>query len=328
MLTALLPWLAIAVGLAALVWGADRFVDGAASLARALGLPALFIGMVVIGFGTSAPELLVSGLAAWQGNPGIALGNVIGSNIANIALILGATALISAIPVHSGIVRRELPALAVLSIAVLLPLLDGNLSRIESLVMLVAFAATLWWLSRPAKVLEGAGGEDPLIGEELEQHPQMPFARALLLTLVGLVVLVAGARGLVWGAVEIARGLGVSELIIGLTIVAVGTSLPELASGIGAALKRQHDLALGNILGSNLFNLYLILPAAALVRPLAVESDLLWRDYPIMLALTLLLWAIVSRGQLGRPAGTFFIVLYVAYTGWLIATVLGQPAPN
>ncbi|CAN0595996.1 unnamed protein product, partial [Ectocarpus sp. 12 AP-2014] len=239
--------LAIAAGLALLVWSADRFVEGSAVTARHFGMPPLLIGMVVVGFGTSAPEMVVSALAASQGNSGLALGNAYGSNITNIALILGITAIISPIAVHSQVMRKELPILAGITLLAIWQLLDGSLSRLDAVGLLLTFTALLGWsiwagMKKPQDALALE------VSAELDERV-MPIRNAVFWLVAGLVLLIISSRILVWGAVDLATAFGVSDLIIGLTIVAIGTSLPELASSVIAARKGEHDLALGDILG-------------------------------------------------------------------------------
>ncbi len=227
-----MAWFAIASGLLLLIWSAERFVEGSASVARHFGMPPLLIGMVVVGFGTSAPEMAVSALAAFQGNPGLALGNAYGSNITNIALILGVTALISPIAVHSQVLRKELPILAAVTILAAFQLWNGELSRVDSLVLLGLFAALMGWTIR-----QGLRQRVDSLGRGVEEGlevKEMTLRRAFFWMGAGLVLLVLSSRLLVWGSVEIARSLGISDLVIGLTIVAVGTSLPELASSLAA----------------------------------------------------------------------------------------------
>ncbi|TNF96027.1 MAG: calcium/sodium antiporter, partial [Gammaproteobacteria bacterium] len=245
--------LAIFGGLILLVYGADRFVMGAAGTARALGVSPLIIGLTVVGFGTSAPEILVSGTAAWKGNPGLGFGNAIGSNITNIALVLGITALVMPLTVHSQTLKREFPALLVISIGSWLLVIDGHISRLDSAILLGSIVVLLGLLAFIAikKKLN-----DPIIAEFSDEIPQdMPISRGFFWLLVGLVLLLVSSHILVWGAVNIARLVGVSDLVIGLTIVAIGTSLPELAASAMSALKKEHDLVIGNIIGSNMFNL-------------------------------------------------------------------------
>ncbi|MEX0623092.1 calcium/sodium antiporter [Saccharospirillum sp.] len=319
----LLPLLAIIFGLILLVWSADRFVGGASSTARHFGMPPLLIGMVVVGFGTSAPEMVVSALAASQGNPGIALGNAYGSNITNIALILGVTALISPIAVHSQVLRKELPILLGVTVLAAWQIWDGELTRLDALVLLVVFAALMGWTIRQSLGQQG----DALATEmatELSAEP-MPLKRALMWLGVGLVLLIISSRILVWGAVSIAQSLGVSDLIIGLTIVAVGTSLPEFASSIIAARKGEHDIALGNIIGSNLFNTLAVVGIAGMFGTMSVGPEVFYRDIMMMAGLTLVLfvfgYGFRGPGRINRLEGGALLVAYLAYTGYLISTL-------
>jgi len=320
-----LAFLAIIGGLALLVWSADRFVDGASATASHAGMPPLLIGMVVIGFGTSAPEMVVSAMAASDGNPGLALGNAYGSNITNIALIVGLVAVISPINVHSQVLRKELPLLLGISLLGGWQLLDGGLSRLDAAVLLVTFAVIMGWsIFQGMRQDSDALGSD--VGQELASHP-MPLTRALRWLTIGLLLLIASSRLLVWGAVTVAQSLGVSDLIIGLTIVAIGTSLPELASSLVAIRKNEHDLALGNILGSGIFNTLAVVGIAASIHPLATEPALLYRDWTIMMALTVLLFVMGfgfrgRQGRINRLEGGFLLLCFFAYTGYLASTVL------
>ncbi len=311
---------ALVVGLALLVWSADLFVEGSASTARHFGMPPLLIGMVVIGFGTSAPEMVVSVLAASQGNPGLALGNAYGSNITNIGLILGATALISPIAVHSQVLRKELPILSAVTILAAWQIWDGQITRTEAAVLLGVFVALMVWTIRQGLVEKGdiLGGEVVL---ELEIHP-LPISRSIFRLIIGLVLLIVSSRMLVWGAVDIARSFGVSDLIIGLTIVAIGTSLPELASAIAATRKGEHDLALGNILGSNLFNTLAVVGLAGAIHPMSVGPEVFSRDMLVMASLTLSLFIVGygfggRGGRVNRFEGAALVCCYVGYTGYL-----------
>lgn len=314
---------AIGVGLALLVWSADRFVEGSASAARHFGMPPLLIGMVIVGFGTSAPEMVVSALAAARGNPGIALGNAYGSNITNIALILGITALISPIAVHSQVLRKELPLLTCVTGLAAWQIWDGGISRLDAIVLLVVFAGLMAW-----SIWQGMRKTTDALGLQMEQGQPapMPIRRAVLWLVVGLILLIASSRILVWGAVEIARRLGVSDLIIGLTVVAVGTSLPELASSLLAARKGEHDLALGNILGSNLFNTLAVVGIAGAIHPLAVGPEVFSRDVMVMSVLTVSLFVIGfgfrGPGRINRVEGAVLVVCYLGYNAALVRAVL------
>jgi cation:H+ antiporter len=316
---------AILAGLVLLVWSADKFVEGAAATAKHLGMPSLLIGMVIIGFGTSAPELAVSAMAASDGNPGLALGNGYGSNITNIALIVGLTAIIAPIAMHSQVIRKELPLLVVLTLIAGAQLIDGELTRLDGWILLGVFAAVMGW-----SIFQGIRTkEDPLASAadaELIAHP-MPLKSAAIWLIIGLILLIASSRLLVWGAVTVAQSLGVSDLIIGLTIVAIGTSLPELASAIAAVRKNEHDLILGNILGSGIFNTLAVVGLAAAIQPLSVDPEVLYRDWTLMLALTvgLLLMGFGLTGwrnMVSRLDGVLLVTVYIAYTGYLFYTVV------
>ena len=322
-----LAFAAALVGLALLAWSADRFVEGAASVARHLGAPPLLIGMVIVGFGTSAPEMAVSALAALQENPGIALGNAYGSNIANIALILGLTALLSPLVVHSQALRLELPMLAAATALAAWQLWDEKITRLEAVILLAVFAGLMaWTIRRGLREKTDALGDE--MGREEMDVEVMPLRRAMFWLAAGLILLVAASRLLVWGAVEIAQGFGVSDLIIGLTIVAIGTSLPELASALAAARKGRHDIALGNILGSNLFNTLAVVGIAGAIHPMRVEPEVFNRDLPVMTALTLLLFAIGfgfrgTGGRINRVEGAMLLACYAGYMIFLVATAFG-----
>ncbi|MEJ2407082.1 MAG: calcium/sodium antiporter [Candidatus Thiodiazotropha sp.] len=319
-------FVAIICGLALLVWSADRFVEGSASTARHFGMPPLLIGMVVVGFGTSAPEMVVSALAASQGNPGIALGNAYGSNITNIALILGVTALINPIAVHSQVLRKELPILTGVTALAAWQLWDGAISRIDAVVLLAVFMGLMIWT-----IWLGLRKKKDTLGSEMAQEldvRSMSLGPAVFWLVVGLVLLILSSRILVWGAVEIAHGFGISDLIIGLTIIAVGTSLPELASSVIATRKGEHDIALGNVLGSNLFNTLAVVGIAGAIHPMAVGSEVFNRDVFVMAALTLSLFLIGygfrGPGRINRIEGAVLLACYLGYTAYLIHMVFGQ----
>ncbi len=318
-----LPAIALICGLALLVWSADRFVEGAAATARYAGMPPLLIGMVVIGFGTSAPEMVVSAFSAAQGNPGLALGNAYGSNIANIALILGLTALICPITIKSGVLRKELPVLLAVTLLGSGLLLDLYLSRVDAWILLLAFALIMgWWIWLGLRQRHDSLEAD--VNVKLEVDP-MPRRTALIWLLVGMSLLIVSSRILVWGAVEIARGFGVSDLIIGLTVVAIGTSLPELASAMVAIRKGEHDLAIGNVIGSNLFNTLMVVGIAGAIHPLNISSEVLYRDCLLMglLTLTLFLVGVGEKKQISRRGGLLLLCIYIGYSGYLISKVLG-----
>lgn len=315
----LTPVLAIVCGLAVLIWSADRFVSGAASLARRYGMPPLLVGMLVIGFGTSAPEMIVSALAALDGAPGIALGNAYGSNIVNIALILGLTALISPVRVQDGVTRRELPALVAVTALTVWLLWDLTLSRLDAFILLAVFALLIGWSIREAR-----RNPDAAKDVDVEFEP-MPRNAALAWTIAGLFLLIVSSRALVWGAVEIATAFGVSDLVIGLTIVAIGTSLPELASSLAALRRKEHDIALGNVVGSNLFNTLAVVGIAGAIAPFEAPREVLTRDLPMVALLTLALVAVCygfgRQGRINRIEGALLLAGFVAYTGYLFATI-------
>ncbi|MWJ26607.1 calcium/sodium antiporter [Halomonas sediminis] len=322
----LLPSLSVIVGLVLLIWSAERFIDGAASTSRWLGLSPLLIGMLVIGFGTSAPEMTVSVLAAAQGNPGLALGNAYGSNIANIGLVLGTVALITPLAVHSSVIRKEMPLLLVVTLLSALTLLDGVIARWEALTLIVILVAFITFSIVRSKYQQE---EDPLVQEVAESLDSKPMSLkvSLLWTLVGLVLLIASSRLLVWGAVEIALSFGVSDLIIGLTVVAVGTSLPELASSISALRRREHDLVLGNVVGSNLFNTLGVVGLAGLIMPIETGREVLMRDWSVMTGMTVLmiLFAFAWRGRkrrINRVEGGMLLAMFIAYTAYMISLVV------
>ena len=322
----LLPFIAVSVGVVLLVWSADRFVAGSASVAKHFGVPPLLIGMVVVGFGTSAPEMVVSALAALQGNPGLALGNAYGSNITNIALILGVTALISPVAVHSQVLRKELPILIGVTAIAIWQLWDGEVSRIDAFVLIGVFVVLMAWT-----IQQGLQKQVDALGSEMRQELKataVPLQQALVSLIAGLAILVVSSRILVWGAVEIAHSLGVSDLIIGLTVVAVGTSLPEFASSVIAARKGEHDIALGNVLGSNLFNTLAVVGIAGAIHPMSVGPEVLSRDIVVMAALTVSLFFIGygfrGPGRINRYEGAALLTCYIGYTAYLVSTVFGS----
>jgi cation:H+ antiporter len=319
-----MPILAVVGGLWILIWSSDRFVGGAAATARFFGISPLVIGMVIVGFGTSAPEMVVSAFSALNGNPALALGNAYGSNIANIALILGITALILPIQVQSKILRREIPLLTGITLISFFMIQDLELSRMDGLMLLVLFVlaigATLWMAMK--------GPVDAMIEDVKEELPGKGMSRGKAFTdlILGLVLLMASSRLLVWGAVELALLAKVSELVIGLTVVAIGTSLPELASTIAAVRKGEHDMAIGNVVGSNLFNTLAVVGIAAGIRPFRLEPEILYRDFPVMGVLTLSLFFIgrsrKGPGRITRWEGAGLVTVFLGYTGWLLAGVI------
>jgi len=318
----LLNALALLAGLVMLAAGADRFVLGAATIARRLGVAPMVVGLTVVALGTSAPEMLVSAAAAMQGNPGIAIGNVLGSNIANITLVIGTSAVIAPLVVASQTLRREFPVLFAVTALAWLLCLDAELGRLDAVVLMVAMAVVLWLIARQARA---ARRSDPLRQEfdaQAAETEGMTTARAGLWGALGLAALLVGSKLVVFGASEIARAYGVSDLVIGLTIVAVGTSLPELGASVASALKGEPDMAVGNVLGSNMFNLLPVLGIAGLVQPFAIEREALQRDFPIMVALTVVLFVMClgwrrGTGQVTRLEGSVLLMMFVGYQGAL-----------
>ncbi len=316
----------IAIGFVFLVWGADRFVAGAAATARNLGVSPLIIGLTVIGFGTSAPEMVVSGVAALRGNPGLAVGNAVGSNIANIALILGVAASIYPLQVQSETLKREYPILLVVSLMALILMLDQNISRVDGAILLVGLLVMTTWM---AAIGMQRGGPDPIAAEFATEIPSdMSTPVALGWLALGMIVLPASSHILVLGATDIAQLMGVSDVVIGLTVVAIGTSLPELAAAIASVLKREHELVIGNIIGSNMFNLLGVLGIAASIVPTPVDKILLYRDYTIMLGLSLLLFLMAygfkGPGRISRRSGIILLTAFVAYQAMVFYTELSS----
>lgn len=312
MLTAIIQLVA---GFLLLVWGADRLVAGASAFARNLGVSPLVIGLTIIGFGTSAPELVVSAVATLKGNAGLAVGNAIGSNIANMGLVLGVTAMIYPLRLESTALKREYPMLLLIMLVCFLMALDGTYSHIEGWTLLISLLLVVIWiihigLHRPLS--------DPLAEEfDAEIPKDVPTKVAIFWLIVGLIVLPVSSIFLVDGAVTIARYLGVTDTVIGLTIVALGTSLPELATAVTAALHREDDLAIGNIIGSNIFNLLGVLGIAAVLKPVELYPIILARDFPAMFLITGALFLMASDfrgpGRIGRRSGGILLAMFIGY---------------
>ena len=317
----LLTLLGIGAGLALLIWSADRFVAGAVALSHHFGIPAIIIGIVVIGFGTSAPELLISTLAAWQGNSGLAIGNAIGSNIANIALILGVTAILTPVIVANGTIRREFPVLLIATGLVWIVLRDDLLSWIDGVLLIAALFIALTFLTIATMRAKNATREKPTI-------PNYSVIRAITWTLIGLALLLISSRILVINSIDLATFFGVSDVVIGLTIVAIGTSLPELAASITGALKHHSDLAIGNVVGSNIFNTLGVIGVPGLIHSYAVPREILARDFPIMLGLTLLLvvMALMTYRSNGmhRVSGTVLLLSFIGFQLMLYKQSIGS----
>ncbi len=318
----LLNIIAVLAGFGLLIWGADRFVAGASATASNLGVPPLIIGLTIVGFGTSAPEMLVSGLAAWYGNPGISVGNAIGSNITNIGLVLGVTALIVPVSVHSDILRREFPLLFLFMVLALWLISDNYLSFTDGMILIIGMFAMIGWV-----VMIGLRSRktDPLkteYEEELSETDTMSSGKATFWLIVGIVILLVGSRGVVWGASNIAIAMGISDLVIGLTVIAIGTSLPELAASITCVLKGEHDMAVGNVVGSNMFNLLGVLGLPGLIHPFQIPAEALSRDFGVMVILTILLFVMSvglkgNSGRINRLEGGALLAGWCGYMGWI-----------
>ncbi len=313
-----LNFIAMLGGLIVLVIAADKFVVGAVSIAKNYGISPLLIGLTVVGLGTSTPEILVSAIASLQGNPGLAIGNAIGSNIANIGLILGCTALLSPLMFKSALLKRELPVLMVVSLICYFLSFDG-LGMIDSLLMLTMLVLFLTWMIALARKEQmNATIVDPLEKELLKEMPKaIPTQKAYFFFVVGLIGLLVSSRVIVWAAVNIAESFGVSDLVIGLTIVAFGTSLPELAASITSVLKKEDDLAVGNVIGSNLYNLLAVYSLPGLLAPGAVAESVIYRDFPVLLVFTgvlfILGYGLRNAGQINRVEGFGLLLAFCAY---------------
>ena len=307
--------LILLVGLVLLAGGADRFVDAAASLAHNFGMSPMVVGLTVVALGTSAPEMLVSAMAASAGNPGLAMGNVLGSNIANTTLVIGASAMIVPLTVASATLRREFPLLVAVTALAWLLVSDGMLSRADSAILTFALGIVLWLIVRSARQAQHT---DPLRRELNNQNEQgMSTLKAIVWGLIGLIVLMGGAKLVVFGATEIARGFGISDLVIGLTVVAIGTSLPELAASLSSALKGQPDIAVGNVLGSNMFNLLPVLAIAGFIQPFTIDDAALERDFHIVAILTVVFLAMClgrrGPGRVTRFEGSVLLFMFIGY---------------
>jgi cation:H+ antiporter len=306
--------LVLIISLVALVYAADYFVSGAVSIAKTIGVSSLVIGLTIVGLGTSAPEILVSGISSLQGNAGLAVGNALGSNIANIGMVLGITAIIAPIAMPSGIIKRELPILMVISIACYLLAFDG-LGQIDG-VMLMTLVVFIGWLIKSSR------GNEHTDDFSDEFDSDMTARKAWIVFFLGLLGLLVSSKLLVWSAVNIAQYFGISDLVIGLSVVAVGTSLPELAASVMSVIKKEGDLALGNIIGSNIYNLLAVYSLPGLLAPNLLDQNVLYRDFPVMLFLTGVLFVFGYKffkkiGSISRLEGIMLMCFYVGYQ-WVI----------
>ena len=318
----LLNFVALIVGLIVLVVAADKFIAGTVAIARKFNVSPLLIGLTIVGLGTSAPEILVSAIASWQGNAGLAVGNALGSNIANIGLILGVTALISPLTFNSTLLKRELPILMVVSLICYFMAFDG-LGIIDGILMILMLISFLLWLIRSAKQnSQNTNFNDPLEQDLIsEMAEDLSDTKAWLFFVFGLIGLLASSKLLVWAAVNIAESFGVSDLVIGLTIVALGTSLPELAASISSVMKKEDDLAIGNVIGSNMYNLLAVYSLPGLIAPGPVPESVVSRDFPFMLGLTAVLfilgYGLTESGRINRLEGMGLLLVYCTYQ-WFV----------
>lgn len=314
----------IFVGLMLLAWGADRVVLGAGVIARALNIPPLLIGLTVLGFATSLPEVLVSALAALAGAPNLAVANALGSNIANIGMVTAIAAIIRPLQIRSQTLRSELPVMLAVSVTPVLLFPDGVLSRMDGLLLLAGLMVFIIWALRLGLRTRG---KDPIEAEyAAEIATGISPGRAALVLLLGLGTLALGSEGLVWGTTNVAARLGISDLVIGLTIVAIGTSLPELAVSVVAARKGEHGLALGNVIGSNIFNTLAVIGVAGVIRPATLDPDAVLVHLPVMLGFTLAFfffaYNVGETIRIGRGAGWLALISFIAYLAYLVSTVI------
>ena len=310
----------VIAGLVLLIWGADRFVHGAGAIARNLGVAPLLIGLTVVAFATSAPEILVSVVASLRGEPGLALGNAIGSNIVNIGLVLGCVAIIRPIQLRSATLRREMPALLAVTLLTVSLFLDSYLSRVDGLVMLTSLVIVMIWLTRLGM---RSSPSDPIQQDfEAEIPVGVNTKLAIFWLILGIGTLLIGAHLLVDGAILVARALGVSEVVIGILLVSFGTSLPELAVSLVSALKGEYGLAIGNIVGSNIFNLLAVIGVAGTIAPTAMAPTVLSLHIFVMVAFTLVLFAMTydydGKSELSRIEGVALLAAFIAYDTYVV----------
>jgi cation:H+ antiporter len=312
----------LVVGLILLIFAADKFILGAAALAKHLGVSTMLVGLIVVGFGTSAPEMVVSAIASFKDNSGLAMGNAIGSNITNIALVLGVGLLITPMQVKSKVIKREMPILLMVCLLALFLLLDLSLTFLDGIILLVSMLAVTLLLG----FLGVSESKDSYSDEiESEYDLNIKMSHAILFLLMGVIVLPLASQLMVIGATDIAQFFGVSDLVIGLTIVALGTSLPELAAIIASAAKNEHDLAIGNIVGSNIFNLLGVIGISGVINDYDFSRRFLMIDYLYMVILTVFLFIVsiyfvLKDRFVSRIIGVILVLLYVAYMTWLFVS--------
>jgi cation:H+ antiporter len=307
----------LAGGVALLLGGAVALVQGGSSLAKRIGISPLWVGLTIVGLGTSAPELVVSSIASWQGNSGVAFGNVVGSNILNILVVLGITAVLVPVAVQSTVIRRDIAILAALSVLTFLFALNGRIGQLEGLILFACLFPFLWFIYWREKHAYAPGFE-PLVGMD-----RKPLYLQIGAVVLGILLLASGGRLVVDSATDLARAIGVTDRVIGLTVVAIGTSLPELATSIVAAIRREVDLAIGNIIGSNILNLVMVLGVAALIGPVQVLRNGLILDLPVMLLAVLLLWFMAgTRHRVSRQEGFVLLGVYVRYAVLMLIGII------
>ncbi len=314
----LLNFALIFIGIALLVWSADRFTDGASAVARNFGVPPLIVGLTIVAMGSSAPEIFVSVTASLDNSPGLAIGNAIGSNIANIALVLGVTALVAPLKVNSNILKREFPVLFAVSIIAGIGMSDLFLDYYDGIILISGMFVYLIWLVKVS--LKSKGQHDLMLEEMVEELPEaMPNKQAFFWVFIGIILLPMSSQILVNGATNVAQNFGVSDFTIGLTIVALGTSLPELAASVAGVLKNEHELAIGNVIGSNIFNLLAVLGIAGVIKPSPIEEAVFYSDYMLMMVLTIIMFFMAygfkGPGSINRFEGG---VLFFIYLGFLL----------
>jgi len=312
----LLNFALIFIGIALLVWSADRFTDGASAVARNFGVPPLIVGLTIVAMGSSAPEIFVSVTASLGGSPGLAIGNAIGSNIANIALVLGVTALVTPLQVNSNILRREFPVLFAVTAIAGIAMSDLFLDFIDGVILISGMFVYLFWLVRVS--LRSKGEHDLMLKEMVDELPEaMPNKQAFFWVTMGLILLPLSSQILVNGATNVAQYFGVSDFTIGLTIVALGTSLPELAASVAGVLKNEHELAIGNVIGSNIFNLLAVLGLAAVIEPSPIEESVFYSDFLLMIVLTVMIFFIAygfrGPGRINRYEGALLFSIYIGF---------------
>ncbi len=305
----------VLVGFFLLMWSADLLVDNASELAINIGMSNFLVGIIVVGFGTSAPELFVSAMASLDGKGNLALGNALGSNITNIGMVLGCAALVRALPVDRSTATRDIPIVLLTGIVAIALILDGLLSFIDGTILLAVLIGYLIWSSKSQKPADIETSTDD---SSIDERKSTAVYAAW--TTFSIVVLMTASEILVTGASAIAEYFGVGELIIGLTVVAIGTSLPELAAAIAAARKGVHDMIIGNIIGSNVFNILGVLGLTGFIRATEIDTNALWRDFPVMFAFTLVMFVFaMTKGRFSRVQGGIMLGGYLAYIGYLIS---------